>query len=730
MPGSTGRQRQVVWEAGGLDKRIMGKFNLDTTAVNHLGREKYMKMRTTPLVKNPIIRILIIWAIQSLGLVILTFLLPGLKLDSVSTAIVAAAVIGLLNALLWPLLSYLILPFAILTLGLAALVLNGAFIWLAGLLVPGFRVEDLWTAVLAALGLTAINAIFSALLTIDDDSSWYRNVVKRRAKRIAKPEEIEQFGIIFLEIDGLSEPVLLKAMEQGYAPNMKRWRDEGSHQLVEWETDLSSQTSASQAGILHGNNDNIPAFRWYDRKQKKVIASSDPDEVSRMENRHSDGNGLLCYQGASRGNLLSGDATYVSVTASVLKDLSRFHMTDFYAYFVNPYNVTRTFLLAIWDIILEKWQFWQARRHGVRPILDKHHRGGKYPLLRVFTTIIMRELNTYTLIGDMYSGVPAAYATFVGYDEVAHHSGVESPDALDILRKLDEQFARLENAAKDAPRPYHLVVLSDHGQSGGATFLQRYGLSLQELVQQLAQEYRVQGILETNETWGHVNVFVNDVIQHDDRSGKALKRVTKKNTVGDEVVLGPKNQITELEAEAQILVLASGNLGLVYGTQMEERATLEQIELVYPGLLDGLVAHEGIGWVMVHSTEHGPVVIGEDGRHYPAENRVEGVDPLEGFGPRAAEHLLRYNQFPDAPDIYVNSFYDAETNEVAAFEELIGSHGGMGGFQTRPFILHPTELPITEDHLIGAPAVYRQFKSWLQQSHQANCQEENNNQSD
>lgn len=670
-----------------------------------------------PAIRRPVIRILIIWIVEALALVLLHFMMSGLQVDGVSSALVAVAVIGLLNALLWPLLSYLILPFAVLTLGLAALVLNGAIIMLASSLAPGFTVDGLWSAVGAALGLTAVNAIASSLLTIDDDSSWYRNVVKRRAKRIAKPEETDVPGFLFLEIDGLAEPVLEKAMRDGYAPTLKRWLTEGSHKLVEWETDLSSQTSASQAGILHGNNDNIPAFRWYDRERKEVIASSNPTEVAAMEKRHSDGNGLLVDNGASRGNLLSGDAPIVSVTASTMKDLSRLHLTDFYAYFVNPYNLTRTILLMLWDIILEKRQFRNARKNNISPILDKHHRGGKYPLLRVFTTVIMRELNIYTLIGDMYSGVPSAYATFVGYDEVAHHSGVESVDALDTLRKLDEQFARLESAAKDAPRPYHLVVLSDHGQSGGATFKQRYGLDLQQLVQLYAKTFRVQGIMETNESWGHVNVLVNDAIRNDKRSGKALKRVTKSQTQDGDVKLGPNDLNEELADGAQILVLASGNLGLVYGTQLEARATLEQIESVYPGLLAGLATHEGIGWLMIRSSEHGPVVIGKNGRYILHTDYIEGENPLAGFGPNARRHLLRYDEFPDAPDIYLNSFYNAETNEVAAFEELIGCHGGLGGYQTRPFLLYPSELTLTEPELVGAAAVYRQLKTWLRLTH-------------
>lgn len=680
--------------------------------------------RTSPRVRKPILRILLIWAIESVALVLLSLILTGLDIDGVGAAIVAAAAIGLLNALLWPILSYLILPFAVLTLGVAALFLNGAIIYLAGLIVEGFHVNSVGTAVWVALGLTAVNAIASSLLTIDDDSSYYRNVVKRRAKRIAKPEETDVPGIIFLEIDGLAEPVLLEAMENGFAPNMKRWLDSGAYELTEWETDLSSQTSASQLGILHGTNENIPAFRWYDRKRKEIVASSNPDEVARLEKEHSDGNGLLRDDGASRGNLVSGDAPIVSVTASTMKDLSRLHMTDFYAYFVNPYNITRTILLMLWDIVLEKRQFRRARKNKVVPIMDKHHRGGKYPLLRVFTTIIMRELNIYTLIGDMFSGVHSAYATFVGYDEVAHHSGVESIDALDILRKLDEQFARLESVAADSPRPYHLVVLSDHGQSGGQTFLQRYGYSLEDLVKQHVKDRVVEAILQTNESWSHVNVVVNDIMNRDSKSGKAIRRFAKKNMVDGEVQLGIDEEALEAATEenAQIVVLASGNLGLVYSMERDDRLTLEEIEAVLPGLVEGIAQHEGIGWVMIQSTEYEGVVIGANGRYYLNDDRVEGENPLAGFGENAARHLKRYNAFPDAPDLYINSFYNAETNEVAAFEELIGCHGGMGGYQTRPFILHPKTLQITEDELVGAAAVYRQFKQWLAQTYGENGQ--------
>jgi uncharacterized membrane protein YvlD (DUF360 family) len=663
----------------------------------------------------------------------MAWLLNGLTItptDAIGTAFIAAAVIGLLNALLWPILSRVLLPFAVFTGGLLFLILNGFIVWLAAQIVPGFEIDSLWTAVWAALGVTAVNVILSTLLTLDDDASYYRNVINKRIRRSKKVVETDVPGVFFLEIDGLAEPVLEKAMELGYTPTMKRWLEEGSHKLIGWETDLSSQTSASQAGLLHGNNYNIPAFRWYDRQRKKIVASSNPDEVAKIEQDHSDGNGLLVDDGASRGNLLSGDAPNVMNTASTIKDFSRFHTADFYAYFADPYNFSRTLLLLFWDIILERYRFWQQRRKDIQPRLDKHHRNFKYALVRGGTTVFLRELNIYTLIGDMFAGTPSAYATFVGYDEVAHHSGVETHDAFDALYKIDQQFARLESAAEKASRPYHFVILSDHGQSGGATFKQRYGKSLAELVQELTDDYQVGGYEENTEGVSNLNNVLSDAMQHEDsntarRAAGAAKRYAagreRSEIVKAEVLSADEVKGEELPG---IVVMASGNLGLVYGTRLEERATLEEIEVVYPGMLEGLVSHEGIGFAMVHSLEHGPVVIGANGRNYLAEERVEGDDPLVGFGPRAAQHLIREDSFPNCPDILVNSFYRADTNEVAAFEELIGCHGGMGGYQTQPFVLYPAELPVADGPLIGAAAVHHLMKGWVANSNVAAAPED------
>ncbi len=673
-----------------------------------------------PRHRSTVIRILVIWAIQSIALMIMAFVLNGVTIDGLGTAIAAAAIIGLLNALLWPLLSFILVPFAVLTLGIGALLLNGLFVLLASQLVEGFDINGFWTAFWLALGLSAINIILSTLLTIDDDNSWYRNQVRRRMKRVENPLETDVPGVIFLEIDGLAEPVLEMALEGGFMPTLKEWVDSGSHIITGWEPDTSSQTSASQAGILHGDNSNIPAFRWYDKASQQIIASSDPKALPVIEKQRSDGNGLLSNDGASRGNLLSGDAPYVMATASTIRDTSKFHTSDFQSYIGNPYNVSRTFLLLFWDVILEWRQFRSARKNNVQPILSKHHRGGIYPLLRGFMTVVMRELNIYTILGDIFAGRSAVYATFVGYDEIAHHSGVLDPGAFDILYKLDQQFHRLASAVPEAPRPYHFVILSDHGQTGGATFKQRFGKSLQEFVLELMEtEGAVAGGAPADEAWGHLNAYFTDTIENEDStSSKVAARALKSRTAVGQVVMGPDADDPEGEEDEQpeVVALASGNLGLISFTKWPERMTGEQIDEAFPAVLPGLREHELIGFVMVHSEKDGPMVLGSQGTYYLRDDRVEGTNPLEDFGPNAASHLRRTSSFPNCPDILVNSFYDSESNEGAAFEELIGFHGGLGGYQTQPFIMHPAELTVSGD-MVGTANVYRVCKGWLYELH-------------
>jgi hypothetical protein len=141
--------------------------------------------------------------------------------------------------------------------------------------------------------------------------------------------------------------------------------------------------------------------------------------------------------------------------------------------------------------------------------------------------------------------------------------------------------------------------------------------------------------------------------------------------------------------------------------------TLESMQRRYPQLIPSLREHPGVGFLLVRSEQHGAIAIGARGSNYLDEGRVEGEDPLQPFGPNAARHVRRTDGFPHCPDIVINSTYWRDSDEVAAFEELVGSHGGLGGSQSYPFLLHPAELQLPEEEVVGAEAVHQHLRRWL-----------------
>jgi len=435
----------------------------------------------------------------------------------------------------------------------------------------------------------------------------------------------------------------------------------------------------------------------------------------------------------------------------------------YYGYFADPYNTLRTLAGFVAEILRELLQASRQRRHDVRPRVS---RGGLYPFLRAFATVITRDLTTQTLIGDLYVGRSVIYADFVGYDEVAHHSGPERYDALDTLRRLDRDLGRLERAAANAPRPYEFVVLSDHGQSQGTTFEDRYGCSLGELVQGAMQDATVTEIgsarVAGEESWGYAGAAAAEVTSQDSRVGKALQRALRDRResgprrataapgtatldgapaapgtltapgtqaapgtpaatdtpAAPGTLAGPDPLPQERDAapasgQGEAVVLASGNLGLVYLTEQAGRMSLEEIGKRYPRLIPALIAHPGVGFILVRSDEDGPVVIGRDGLQVLQTQTVVGNDPLEPFGASGRWQVLQTDSYPHCADIMVNSMWDPQTEEVAAFEHLVGSHGGLGGEQTHPFVLYPSGLPAPAGPIRGADELHQVLRGWL-----------------
>jgi hypothetical protein len=158
--------------------------------------------------------------------------------------------------------------------------------------------------------------------------------------------------------------------------------------------------------------------------------------------------------------------------------------------------------------------------------------------------------------------------------------------------------------------------------------------------------------------------------------------------------------------------VVSGHVAGVSFPDLPGRVPLEEIERRWPDLLPGLVDHAGVGFVLVHSREFGPVVLGRDGVHRLAEGRVLGTDPLAPYGPHAAALVARTSSFPHCPDLLVNSRYDPHTDEASPFEPHVGSHGGLGGPQQHAFLVHPRSFAAPGE-VVGAEALHRVLRGWL-----------------
>ena len=654
-------------------------------------------------------RVLAVWAVASATLTCLAAILPDFRIESPNgdsptqiavTAAIGAGAFGVLSALVWPLLVRALLLVPALVLGALVFFLNGSLLLVAMRFTPDGRGEAApATAVVIAAVMSATSSATSTALAVRDDAAYGRRLARlagRGRRHAGDPPLPTTPGTVFLQLDGVGHDVLRDALtaEPPAMPTVASWLA-GTHRLTPWRTDWSSQTGASQLAILHGSNHDVPAFRWYEKETGQVMVCNRPSSAAELERRavaRTGSPGLLAEGGASRGNLFTGGAEQSALVMSVAArrgTLSR-SRTGYFAYFSDPANAVRTAWSFAAEVVREVMESSAARLRSDRPRIK---RGGLYPLLRAFATVVERDVAVAAVVGDMLAGRAAVYADLVAYDEVAHHSGPYSRDARKVLARLDRSIRLMADAARYAPRPYRIVLLSDHGQSGGETFEAAYGVGLRELVR--------------------TGCGLVDHGRPARRRGGAEAR-TAARTALRRPERGRRAEEAECEGPpSEPVVLASGNLGLVAFPDIEGRATLEQLERRCPDLLETLTGHPGIGFVLVRSAERGAVVLGPCGSRELATGRVVGSDPLAPFGDGAAAAVLRADGFPHTADLMINSACDPFAGTVHAFEEQAGSHGGLGGPQTRPFLLHPAELPVPPGPLVGAESLHRLFRGWL-----------------
>lgn len=649
----------------------------------------------------------------ALGLGVAVWWVDGVT-ASLPALLLCAGLVGVLDLLARPVLRLVALfagAVGALAGGLGVQVL---VVWGAVSLVPGVEVAS-WSEALLLVLVTSVVMAVGRWAIGANDSAYVLGDVLRRARSTARrttPNDPGMPGMLVVQLDGVSRDVLLDAIDAGLAPTMARWIDEGTHLLAPWWARVPSTTPASQAGLLHGDSSQIPAFRWWDKSLGRLVVTNHPADAHLVERRISDGNGLLAHDGVAISTMFTGDAP----TSLLVMSRTRGHGglgpgQPYLRFFARPFVLVRAVVMTVAEMGKELYQGRRQRIRGVKPRVERH---GAYVLLRGVTNVLLRDLNTALIAEHMMKGARVVFVDLVDYDEIAHHAGPSRPESLRALEGLDRVLWILQQVVAAAPRDYRLVVLSDHGQSLGTTFEQVERRSLLEAVTALMSAAPVTAVqARAGEEWGPLNALLASTF------GGLETRPAP--------VLGPDGERAgeddhEPVTVPEVAVIASGNLGMVWFPRVPGRLSLEDIQDAWPDLVPGLAQLPAIGLVVATTAARGVVAVGPKGLHLLTEGTVEGEDPLAGYPSRAAADLVRVATLAPAGDLVLVSSVD-QRGRVHAFEGLVGSHGGLGGSQNDALLLHPAEWAIDADlleevdgraQLVGAEAVHTQLVRWLQ----------------
>jgi hypothetical protein len=520
-------------------------------------------------------------------------------------------------------------------------------------------------------------------------------------------------GLIMLQIDALAYSDLRRAIDRDYCPTIARLLAEQGFDLRRWFCGLPSATPYCQAGIFHGENDGIPAFRFYDKEARRVITCNAPAGVQYILDRISTPGALA--GGSSYVNLLDGDAQTVAFTVATRQKMSVYQRLGgtrmALLILVHPLRVLRMGAESVLEWFREEWERAWGEIGG-----QVTHAEGIFPLIRIFSNVVVRELQTIAILLDVYLGVPVIYSTFMQYDELAHHFGPSSKPALADLRRTDSRISEIWRMARVAGgRQYDLVILSDHGMTPSQSYRVKFGESLGAAVQRVMAQQALISHSERSEYADLSAELVETVEQATPPTmatvRRGLHRLTDwvRSRYGLREIIIPEKY--SVDSRHDVVVTYSSCLALVYFAADPQQLTRETVLANdrWRTLYEGLVAHPGIGVVLTRSGD----VVHAEGSMGRATIRggklvvAEGINPLEAYGTesyqlRAIESLVRQS---NCGDLVLFGAFDGY--EIVSFDDQVGAHGSAGGDQVYPFLITPGGLIAAGERIEDAKDIHR-----------------------
>jgi hypothetical protein len=543
--------------------------------------------------------------------------------------------------------------------------------------------------------------------------SYYRLKYFPFTRERKERRERGERGFIVIQIDALAHEDLVRAVERGYAPNMRRLMERDGWELRRYPAGLPSATPAAQAAIFYGTKQDIPAFRFYEKAERRLIIGSKPADVQHIRDRLPE-SGIL-DGGAGYVNIYDGGADRATFTLAAkqpqpfLRKMGGGRVA--LLLLLHPMRAMRMLVDSVIQYVQEEFiRLWGQMR-------------GQYtyywwylPVLHIGSNVLLRELQTLAVLLDIYTGVPAIYTTYNVYDEFAHHFGPGSRTAFRGVRAMDRRIGEILNMVRRVPgRPYDVYILSDHGQTPSVPYRVRYNETLGDTIINAA----TRGVFVMAGT-GDYSLEYQDamdfLVQELEHVSKESMLPARKAGLGLGRWIRQHYNIFPLVAEtvkedvdAEIIVTYSSSLAHVYWKEPQHPLSFDEIreDPERRALYYFLVAHDGIGCVITRmldgahvETLRGRALIMPDGEM----EILAGDDPLRGYAESAVDRraIAELAAMGNAGDLILFGAYDAELDVCICFDDQVGAHGAMGGRQSWPFLLTPRGL-VPESYVIDDP---------------------------
>lgn len=529
-----------------------------------------------------------------------------------------------------------------------------------------------------------------------------------RGARATQPER----GFIIVEIDGLAHAYLKEGVRAGTMPYLGRLIQRREVRLSRWRCGLPSTTPASQAGILYGNNWDIPGFRWYEKDEERPIECKMPGTVRAIQERVSAGRAGLLRGGSSYANMFDGDARLALFTLAAFGRDRLFENVRGLGFLVlfalSPGRILKVAALSLWT-----WIVYVAKRALSMIVPSKPVFTFWGPVGQIFYNVVFREVTTFCTMVDIYRGMPAIYAAYAGYDDIAHHFGVDSTEAFRALHGIDKQIRQIDRIRRRyRQRDYDLYILSDHGMTPSEPFRRAFGQTLQAFIASHTGQ-SVTGGEPGRETEGlhesGLRFLLDEIHGLEARPHRTLAaqlfRLARE--LLESRLAGWEPEEWDLSRREEIVVRCSGSLAHVYFNVVARPMDLSEVTALYSSLLEALLEHPGIGLAIGREGEQ-VVLTGRQGTRWigAERDRLEGTDPLHNMAQAnwAAEQIARVARFPHAGDLILLGAWDGES--VISFEDQVASHGGLGGPQAWPFIAYSAQERLSPREIENSEELY------------------------